>query len=370
MNKKIRVLAINPGSTSTKIALFDDYDELFTLSVSHSSDELKNFNDIQSQLEYRTKMIEKAMSEKGFLMEDVDVFSGRGGGLVSVDGGVFEISDLVTEHASIGMSGQHPAQLAPQIAKKYAEKFGKRAVIVNPPSVDEFIDEARVSGLKGIYRESHIHALNQKEIALRYCAAHNLKYDKVNLIICHLGGGISVTAHNNGKMIDSNDIIKGAGPMTPTRSGDLPYIGVIELAFSGDYTKKELVDRLNKNGGLTDHFGTPEIRDVLKMMDNGDKYAEIVLGGMIYQISKYIGSMSVALKGNVDAIILTGGISNSTLITDRIKEYIGWISKVKIMPGEFELEALAAGAVRVMRGEESLQEYTGLPVWSGFQCDR
>jgi len=367
MEKKIRVLAINPGSTSTKIALYDDYDELFTLSVSHSPEELKDFKDIQSQLEYRTNMIEKAMAEKGFLMEDVDIFSGRGGGLVSVDGGIYEISDLVVEHASIGMSGQHPAQLAPQIAKKYAQKFGKRAVVVNPPSVDEFIDEARVSGLKGIYRQSHIHALNQKEIALRYCDANNLKYENLNLIICHLGGGISVTAHNNGKMIDSNDIIKGAGPMTPTRSGDLPYIGVIELAFSGDYTQKELVDRLNKNGGLTDHFGTPEIRDVIKMADDGDKYARVILGGMIYQISKYVGSMAVALKGKVDVIILTGGISNSTLITGKIKEYIGWISNVEIMPGEFELEALAAGAIRAMRGEEAIKEYTGLPVWSGFK---
>lgn len=167
-------------------------------------------------------------------------------------------------------------------------------------------------------------------------------------------------------MIDSNDIIKGSGPMTPTRAGDLPYIQVIDLAYSGIYTKKELVDRFNKLGGLTDHFGTADVRDVMKMIDTGDKYAETVFNGMVYQIAKYIGAMAVALKGNIDAIILTGGISNSEIITSTIKEYVGWIAEVPVMPGEYELEALASGAIRVMRGEEELKTYTGTPVWNGF----
>ena len=366
MDKKIRVLAINPGSTSTKIALYDDYDELFSTSVNHSADELNAFGEIRNQLGYRTEMVEKAMTDKGYALEDVDVFSGRGGGLLSLAGGTYDVSDLLADHAYKGMAGQHPAQLAPLIAKQFADKFRKRAVVVNPPSVDEFRDEARVTGVKGLYRQSHIHALNQKEIALRFCSSRQLKYEDVNLIICHLGGGISITAHEKGKMVDSNDIIKGSGPMTPTRAGDLPYIGVIELAYSGEYTKQELVDRFNKDGGLTDHFGTAEVRDVLKMMDNGDKYAEAVFKGMIYQNSKYIGAMAVALKGKVDAVILTGGISNSKLITGMIEDYVGWIAEVVVMPGEFELEALGAGAVRVLRGEEELKTYSGIPVWAGF----
>ena len=365
MDKKIRVLAINPGSTSTKIALFDNHDVLFSETVIHASDDLKKFSDIQSQLDFRMEMVERAMASRGYAMEDVDVFSARGGGLLSLVSGVYTISDLVIEHAKKGMAGAHPANLAPQIARKYADRYNKHSVAVNPPSIDEFCDEARITGVKGLYRQSHTHSLNQKEIAIRFCAERGVKYDDVNLIICHLGGGISVTAHEKGKMIDSNDIIKGSGPMTPTRSGDLPYIGVIELAYSGEYTKKELVDRLNKNGGLIDHFGTSSVRDVMRMMDDGDEYAGLVFRAMNYQISKYVGSMAVALRGKVNAIILTGGISNGVRATDMIRQYVDWIAEVVVIPGEFEMEALASAAIRVMRGEEEEKIYTGKPVWSG-----
>ena len=366
MGNKIRVLAINPGSTSTKIALFDDYDEVFSANIEHPAEELNGFPEIQDQLWYRREEVIKTMEVNGYAFEDVDVFAGRGGGLLSVEGGTYEVTDLLVLHASRGMSGQHPAQLASQICNQLAVEYDKRAFVVNPPDVDEFIDIAHVTGLRGVYRESHIHALNQKEIAQRYCTANGRGYNEVNLIICHLGGGISVTAHEKGRMIDSNDIIRGSGPMTPTRAGDLPYIAVIEMAFSGLYTKEQLTDKLNKNGGLSDYFGTSDVRDVLKLIDDGDRYADMVLCGMFYQVSKYVGAMAVALKGKVDAIILTGGISNNKYITDRIEEYVGWIADVSVMPGEFELEALAAGALRVMRGEEEPKIYTGKPVWSGF----
>jgi len=366
MINKIRVLAINPGSTSTKIALFDDYDELFSTTINHGTDELGAFGDIQGQLGYRTETVENAMVENGYALGDVDVFAGRGGGLLSVGGGVYDVSDLLAEHASKGMTGQHPAQLGSQISKRFADKFGKRAVVVNPPDVDEFCDAARVTGVRGVYRESHIHALNQKEIALRFCASRGLDYLESNLVICHLGGGISVTAHEGGKMIDSNDIIKGSGPMTPTRAGDLPYMEVIDLAYGGGFTKKELINKFNRDGGLTDHFGTADVRDVLEMIAGGDKYAEAVFNGMILQNAKYVGAMAVALKGKVDAIILTGGIANSKFVTGLIMGYVGWIAEVVVMPGEFELEALAAGAVRVMRGVEEARTYTGTPVWNGF----
>ena len=367
MNKKIRVLAINPGSTSTKIALFDDYDELFSERIGHSTEELKQFGEIQDQLEYRAETVETTITKNGFALEDVDIFAGRGGGLLPVEGGVYEVSALLAEHASRGMSGQHPAQLGAQISKKLADRFGKRAVIVNPPDVDEFCDIARVTGVKGLYRESHIHALNQKEIALRFCATRGLKYEDVNLVICHLGGGVSVTAHEKGRMIDSNDIIKGSGPMTPTRAGDLPYINVIDLAYSGAYTKKELIDRLNKDGGVTDHFGAADLRAIENRAVSGEKYPGVVFEAMVCQTAKYIGAMAVALKGRADAIILTGSIANSRLFTEKIKEYAAWIAEVVVIPGEFELEALAAGAVRVMRGEEGLKTYTGVPVWTGFE---
>ena len=366
MRDKIRVLAINPGSTSTKIALFDDYDELFSTKINHSTEQLKIFGDIQSQLAYRTETVEKTMAEKGFAMADVDVFAGRGGGLVPVDSGVYEVTGLLVEHASKGTAGQHPAQLGSQIAKTFADRYDKRAVIVNPPDVDELCELARITGVKGVYRESHNHTLNQKEIALRFCASRGIKYKDINLVICHLGGGISITAHQEGRMIDSNDIIKGSGPMTPTRAGDLPYINVIDLAFSGAYTKRELTDKLNKYGGATDIIGSSDFQEIENLAIGGDKYARITFEGIIYQSAKYVGAMAVAMKGRVDAIILTGGISKSKIFTDKMKEYISWIAEVVVIPGEFELEALAAGAVRAARGEEELKKYTGTPVWDGF----
>lgn len=366
MDKNFKILAVNPGSTSTKIALFCDYDEVFSENINHAAEDLKVFKEIQDQLSYRRDMVEKTMEAKGYSLTDVDVFVGRGGGLLSVTGGTYEVSDLLVDHASKGMTGQHPAQLASQICKQFADKYNKRAFVVNPPDVDEFEDVSRITGVKGIYRESHIHALNQKEIALRFCASRGLKYEDVNLVICHLGGGISITAHKKGRMIDSNDIIKGSGPMTPTRAGDLPYVRVIEMAYSGEYTKKQLTDKLNKDGGLTDHFGTADIRDVIKLAESGDKYADVVYRGMIYQNAKYVGAMAVALQGKIDAIILTGGISNGKAIVALMKEYIDWIAEVVVMPGEFELEALAAGGLRVMRGEEQAKTYTGIPVWNGF----
>jgi len=367
VEKALRILAINPGSTSTKIALFDDMEPLFISSIEHSIDELKEFAEVQDQLSYRTETVKRAMADNGYSLESVDVFAGRGGGVVPVSGGTYIVCDLMADHAARAMSGgPHPAQLAPQIAKLFADKFGKKAFVVNPPDVDEFCDLARVSGIKGLFRESHIHSLNQKEIALRFCASRGLEYDNVNLVICHLGGGISITAHSKGAMVDSNDIINGTGPMTPTRAGDLPYMKVLDLAYSGEYTKKELSDKLNKNGGLISHFGTASVPEIIEKIENGDKYAKLIIGGMIYQIAKYAGAMAVALLGKVDAIILTGAIADNAYFTGALTEYLGWITDVVVMPHEVELEALAAGALRVMRGEETPKKYTGIPVWDGF----
>jgi butyrate kinase len=366
MDKIFRILAVNPGSTSTKIALFDDETELFSETIHHAAEALKDFREIQDQLGFRRDTVEKAMADRGYPLPDVDVFVGRGGGILSVAGGTYEVTALLAGHAARGMSGQHPAQLASQICRQLAERYGKKAFVVNPPDVDEFEDVSRVTGVKGVYRESHIHALNQKEIAVRFCASRGLRYEETNLVICHLGGGISVTAHKKGRMTDSNDIIKGSGPMTPTRAGDVPYMKILDMAYSGEYTKRELADRLNNRGGLMDHFGTTDLRGLLKRADAGDKYADAVFRGMVYQSAKYVGAMAVALMGRVDAVILTGGIANSEAFTDLMKEYVGWIAEVVVMPGEFEMEALAAGVLRVMRGEEEAKLYTGVPVWNGF----
>jgi butyrate kinase len=367
MDKIYKILAINPGSTSTKIALFHDEKEVSGMNISHAPEELKGFKEVQDQLAYRREMVAKAVADKGFSMADIDIFVGRGGGLVPIDGGTYEVTEKLADHASKGMSGQHPAQLASQICKEFADRYGKKAFVVNPPDVDEFNEIARISGVKGLYRESRIHTLNQKEVALRYCNAKGKNYRDLNLIICHIGGGISVTAHRRGKMIDSNDIMNGDGPMTPTRAGTLPYMKVLKMAFSGEYTEKQLAVKLNKEGGLTDHLGTADAREIEKRINDGDSYAKIVYNAMIYQIGKAVGNCACTLKGKVDGIILTGGIANSNYLVKTLMEYIGWIAPVETMAGEFEMEALAAGALRVARGQEQPVIYTGEPVWQGFK---
>lgn len=364
--KQYKIFAINPGSTSTKVALFEGDKALFSVNVSHDAEKLKTFRDISDQFEYRKQTILEEIAKAGYQLEDVDAFVGRGGGLVSLPGGTYTVNDILYEHARVGFTVKHPAMLGPQFAKYFADLYGAKAFVVNPPDVDEFTDLARVTGWKGVYRESRIHALNQKEIGIRYAASRNKKYEEMNLIICHIGGGISVTAHERGKMVDSNDIAQGDGPMAPTRAGAIPVKDVVKACFSGAYTEKEMYERITKTGGLVDHLGTSDAREVGAMMKEGNRYAALIYDAMIYQIGKYAGSMAAVLKGKVDGIVFTGGISHDKYLVDKLSEMLSFIAPVTVMAGEFEMEALAAGAVRVLRGEEKAKEYTGVPVWNGF----
>lgn len=356
------ILAINPGSTSTKIAVFENEKKVFSENIVHGASKLKEFREVQDQLEYRKEIIEKVLKTHKISIKNIDIFVGRGGGLVPSKSGTYIINSKLIEDSSKAV--RHPAQLAARICSMFAEKYGRKAYVVNPPDVDEFDNIARITGLCGIYRKSEIHTLNQKEVALRYCKANNIKYEETDLIICHMGGGISVTPHHNGRMIDSNDIINGDGPMTPTRAGALPTIEVLKMCYSGKFTQKELYNKLIKEGGLIDHLGTSNAREIEKRIAAGDRYAELVYNAMIYQIGKSIGAAACVLEGKVDAIILTGGIANSEYLVSKLKKYINWISPVKIIAGEFEMEALAAGAIRVERGEEEALIYTGKSVWN------
>lgn len=368
MEKIYKILAVNPGSTSTKIGLFQNEKEIFSKNISHNADRLKEFKEIQDQLPYRKEMIISELAGQKISLNDIDIFVGRGGGLAPLKGGVYTINDKLLYHAIHGASGQqHPAQLASQICHAFAQEYGRPSYVVNPPDVDEFEKIARVTGLSGIYRQSRIHALNQKEVALRFCREKGLNYRQSSLVICHIGGGISITSHKNGRMIDSSDVIQGDGPMTPTRAGSLPGIEVLRLCFSGKYTEKQLYNRMIKEGGLIDHLGTSDVIEVEKMIDNGDEHAQLIFNAMVYQIAKFIGSYACVLKGKVDAIILTGGISRSERLVAILKEYVNWIAQVEVMPGEFEMEALAAGALRVEEKEEEVLEYTGIPVWSELE---
>ena len=364
--KPYKVFAINPGSTSTKIAMFEGDKEVFSKNVSHDAEKLKEFKEISDQFDYRKETILKELAEAGQTLEGVDAFSARGGGLVNIEGGVYQVGEKLLEHARVGYTVKHPASLGAQLADAFAKEYGGVAFVVNPPDVDEFTDVARVTGLKGIYRESRIHALNQKEIGIRYAAKLGKKYEDLNLIICHIGGGISVTAHNHGKMVDSNDIANGDGPMAPTRCGQLPVKDVVTMCFSGKYTEKEMREKITKTGGLVDHLGTSDAREVAEMIKNGNQYAKLIYDAMIYEIGKTAGSMAAVLCGKVDGIIFTGGISHDKYVVEKLTKMLGFIAPITVMAGEFEMEALAAGAIRVLSGKEEAKIYTGIPVWNGF----
>ena len=359
----IRILSINPGSTSTKIGVFDNEKCVLRESISHSVEELEPFKEIADQKDFREDVIIKVLQAKKIPMESIDAFAGRGGGLVSCAGGTYEINPIMYKHAKMMYTVKHPSALGITIAYELGQKYDKPSFCVNPPDVDEFITEARITGIPEIYRESRIHALNQKEIGIRYAKKIGKKYKDLNLIICHLGGGISITAHNHGKMIDSNDIVNGDGPMAPTRSGFVPAKALAKLCFSNKYTEKEIYGLIGKNGGLMAWLGTNDIREILARVKKGDQKAQTIVDAMVYQIAKQVGAMYVALKCNCSAIILTGGISNDSYVDRKIKKYISKLAPVVVMPGEFELEALAAGALRVMKGEEKTVVYTGKPVF-------
>lgn len=346
--------------------MFEGTAKVYSENIVHSAEKLKTFKEINDQLDYRKDMILASLEKAGQTLSGVNAFAARCGGLVSVKSGVYTIGEKLLEHARAGFTVKHPAILGAQLADLFAKEYGGEAYVVNPADVDELQDVARVTGLKGIYRQSAIHALNQKEIALRYAANVGKKYEDLNLIVCHIGGGISVTAHHFGKMIDSNDIVNGDGPMAPTRCGAMPVRDIINLCFSGKYTAKDMYNKMTKTGGLADHLGTSDAREVGKMIADGNEYAKVVYDTMIYQIGKFAGSMAAVLHGKVDGIILTGGISYDTYVVETLKQMLSFIAPIIVMAGEYEMEALAAGAIRVISGRETARTYTGIPVWQGF----
>ena len=361
-----KIFAINPGSTSTKIAIFDGETMLFSKNITHDARRLKEFQEISDQFEFRKEAILKELAEAGMALDTMEVFVGRGGGTASVEGGVYTINETMLKDTRSGKYVKHPACLGPQLAKEFADHYNRPSYVVNPPDTDEFQDLARVTGLKGIYRESKIHALNQKEIGIRYARSKGKRYEEMNLIICHIGGGVSVTAHRKGRMVDSNDIAHGDGPMAPTRCGQIPVKDVVTMCFSGKYTEKEMRDKITKTGGLVDHLGTSDAREVTAMIAAGNQYAKLIYDAMLYEVGKTAGSMAAVLKGKVDGIILTGGISHDPYVVEKLKEMLSFLAPITVMAGEFEMEALAAGALRVLRGDKAPKEYTGIPVWNGF----
>lgn len=359
-----RILAINPGSTSTKVGCFEGEKSLFTVNVSHDVNKLKEFPTISSQLPYRKETILQALNDADIDLKTIDAFVGRGGGLLAVEGGTYTVNQTLLEHAEKGANGvAHPAQLGSQIANEFASAYQKPCFVVNPPDTDELTLYARMTGIKGVYRNVHLHALNLKETAIRHSKYHGWKYEEKNYIVCHIGGGISVSAHERGRMIDGNDIVGGDGPMAPTRCGTIPAAEMIKLcAASEDIT--EMKSLCTKTGGFVSHLGTSDALEVIRRAENGDKEAELVWNTMLYQIIRYIGAMAGVLRGKVDGVLLGGGMVHNKELVENITEACSWIAPVTAYPGEFELEAMAAGAIRVLEGIEKEKIYTGVPVWA------
>ena len=362
-----KIFVINPGSTSTKVGLFEDGKAVFKVTVEHDAAELKKFAKVADQLDYRAATIEAVLAQQGVSLEGCDGFSGRGGGIEPSPGGTYLVTDLLLQHVTRGID-QHPATLGSQLAKKFADQYGVNAYIVNSPDTDELSDAARITGFADMFRTSNIHMLNQRETAIRAAEDLGTAYEKENFIVAHLGGGISISAHDHGRVVDSNSNLMGEGPMAPTRSGALPALQLMDLCYSGKWTRDEMFFRITKNGGFVDHLGTADARTVRARAEEGDQYAALIWKAFLYQIAKQIGAMAVTLKGDVKAILLTGGIAHDKGLVDSVKESCDFIAPVLPYPGEFELEALAAGVERVLSGKEEAKIYTGQRVFRNFDA--
>ena len=353
----IKSLIINPGSTSTKIGVFEDETLLFEETLRHSTEEIAQYASIVDQKDFRKQIILDLLSEKNFDINSLQVVVGRGGMLKPIPGGTYAVSDELLEDLKIGKQGQHASNLGGILAREIADSIGVPSYIVDPVVVDELMPTARYSGVPELPRTSVFHALNQKAVAKRYAKEKGVSYESLNLIVVHMGGGVSVGAHEKGRVIDVFNALDGDGAFSPERAGGVPSGALIKMCFSGQYTEKEVYKKVVGGGGFNAYLGTNDMRDVVKMAENGDTHAAEIKEAFILQVTKDIGSMACVLKGKVDQIIVTGGIAYNKTIVDEMQERAGFIAPFTVYPGEDELLALTQGALRVLNGEEEPMTY-------------
>ena len=351
------VLVINPGSTSTKIAVFEGETRLFDYTVSHSSEELKAFATIASQYEYRRQSIMEALEAKGFDMKRLVAVVGRGGVLHPIPSGVYRVNDAMKNDILTSKYGEHASNLGALIADSIASRYSIPAFIADPVVVDELSDIARVSGHKLFTRVSIFHALNQKAVARRFAAEAGKKYENLNLIVAHMGGGVSVGLHQKGRVVDVNQALSGEGPFSPERSGTLPAAALAKLCFSGKYTEKEVLRMISGAGGMVSFLGTNDMRDVEKLHREGDPAGTLYYEAFIYQVGKAIGALAAAARSKIDGIILTGGIAYGREVVEGLTAMCSFIAPLVVYPGEGELEALAQAGFGAISGETPVQEY-------------
>ncbi len=352
--RSFRILAFNPGSTSTKVAVYENETPVFQETIHHSAEDLSGFQKVVDEYDYRKKAILSMLNEQGYDLKDFDAIVGRGGVLQPITSGTYRVNEEMVKDAYESKRAQHASNLGALIADELSKAVGIPAYVVDPVSVDEFEDIARISGWPELPRESLFHPLNQKAVARQYAKDIGKKYEDLNLIVCHMGGGISIGAHRHGRVVDVNGL--EGGLFTPERCAPSTY-GIVDVCFSGDMTQQEIEKRLVGLGGIQAHLGTKDARDVEKMIDEGNEEAELIYRSMAYQISKSIGTMTTVLQGSVDAILLTGGLAFSKRLCNWIEEKVRFVAPVKVYPGEKELESLALGGLRVIQGLEQPRHY-------------
>lgn len=354
-----RILTINPGSTSTKIGVFSNDIPLFEKTIRHDTEIINTFDNIIEQYEFRKNTILETLDTEGINISKLNAVCGRGGLLRPIEGGTYLVNEQMLEDLKIGYSGQHASNLGGILAFEIASALNIPAYIVDPVVVNELDEIARISGFSLIERKSIFHALNQKAVARRVAKDMGAKYKDLNLIIAHLGGGITVGVHQNGKVVDVNNGLNGDGPFSPERAGTVPAGDLVALCYSGEFFRDEVMKKLVGQGGLVGYLGTNDAVKVEEMIEQGNEEAKLIYSAMAYQVAKEIGSASAVLYGKVDAIVLTGGLAYGKGFVNEISERVNWIADVIIHPGENELQALAEGALRVLRGEEVGKNYPG-----------
>lgn len=355
MNREY-VLAINPGSTSTKVAIYKGKEMIKVKKIEHSARELEKYKKIPDQYDYRLNLIYEWLQSEGISTSSLIAVVGRGGLLRSIPGGTYVVTEKMIEDLKIGIQGEHASNLGGILAKGIADGEKIKSFIVDPVAVDEFEDIARISGLKEIERRSLVHALNIKAVSHRRAEELGKDLSELNIVVAHLGGGISVSPVKLGKIVDANNASE-MGPFSPERTGSLPVGDLVRLCYSGKYTFDEMKIKIKGKGGLVSYLGTTDGREIEERIKNGDEYAQLIYSAMAYQIGKEIGAMATALEGKVDNIILTGGLAYSEYLVDIIKNMVGFIAEVVVYPGEDEMKALNEGVLRVLKGEENEKIY-------------
>ena len=363
--KKFRILVINPGSTSTKVSLFEDETSVFERSLFHEASELLKFPHVNDQEGFRRDVILGMLKAEGVEPESIDAFVGRGGSAHTQPGGITSIDGRMYDDTVAAVGGsEHPAKLGVMLAWSFAQKYGRPAYTLNPTNVDEYCELARLTGVKGIYRVSHSHVLNQKAVAEFHAAKLGRAYGDSNFIVAHIDGGITVSAHERGRMVDGNMGADGEGAFTPTRIGSVPVLQLLD--YIEEHSIADVRLRCSRAGGFVDLLGTSNSDTVHELVEKGDRKATLVWNTMIYQVCKMIGEMSAVLCGKVDAILLTGGLVRFADIVDGIRMRCGFIAPISVYPGEMEQEALALPALKVLRGELEPRTYAAKDVWQGF----